>query len=160
MAFYGQAPAANQYQVGGLWMQMENANPAGAPKVWKVHVWAYAQPRVDFDDGTGYFAVPQITAPSGSTPGKYELAHTYTFVGSFKPKVKAADGVYTEMPIFVGPMPYFDSDKSQLTIAERRQREAQRVKDMNQPTETIGAPNNTVKRIGTVRNPTKKQIDA
>jgi hypothetical protein len=160
MPVYGRAPTSSEIAPGMISQFMECADPSGAPLVWKVHVFAYTPPRVDWGDGTAYEAVPLSVAGSGGAPNEY--VHTHTYLASSPREVRTflSTGPRTHNNIFVGTIKFFDPDKQPRTIQDVWQREQDRLNAIEATKSELGDdPGNSVAG-NTVKPPTTKQLDS
>jgi hypothetical protein len=154
----GRAPVPAEYGPGMLWQFMEN-DPA-VPLVWKVHVFAYSPPRVDWDDGTVYEAVPLSVAGTGGAPNEYIHTHTYSAaLGPKEVKTFLGTGPRTHNMIFVGPIKMFDPDRQSRTIQDVWQKEQDRLAAIRQTKREVGSGDGNSVGGNTVKNPTTKQLE-
>jgi hypothetical protein len=144
MPVYGRAPTASEIAPGMISQFMECADPSGAPLVWKVHVFAYTPPRVDWGDGTAYEAVPLSVAGTGGAPNEY--VHTHTYLASSPREVRT----------FLSTGPRTQS----RTIQDVWAKEQDRLAAIEATKSELGDdPGNSVAG-NTVKPPTTKQLDS
>lgn len=139
-------------------------DPAVNKKLVRCYCYAYAAPRVDWNDGTAYQSMNLDVAGSGGAPNRYSLDHTYATysAANYSVRVMGSSGQANQtLQIAVGVPPLFESDKRRLTQPERWALEAQKAKDIVQPSDEIGSdPGNHAAPGGTVKNPTTRQSRA